>query len=117
MVDNYFYFDKGFHKFVFIYIILKDEATIHTRYMKFRLMYPTGFVGPHVLRELCIDVLSESECENFVNMVMRFNFVKPNDKSNIPFRYFNYLVIRSVDGEQSSLGFGRSFWPLKASTS
>ena len=69
MVDNYFYFDKGFHchhhEFEFIDIILKDEATIHTRYMKFRLMYPTGFVGPHVLRELCIDVLNESECGMF----------------------------------------------------
>lgn len=50
--------------------ILKDEASIHTRYMKFRMMYPTGFIGPHVLRELCIDVLNESECEKFVNMVI-----------------------------------------------
>lgn len=39
--------------------------------MKFRLMYPTGFVGPHVLRELCLDVLSEGECESFVNMVFK----------------------------------------------
>jgi hypothetical protein len=39
--------------------------------MKFRLMYPTGFVGPHVLRELCLDVLSEEECERHVNTVFK----------------------------------------------
>ena len=46
-----------------------SEGQIHVKYMKFRNLYPTGFVGPHVLRNLCLDVLDEEECEDYVNMV------------------------------------------------
>ncbi len=50
-------------------ILLKQtdltEPQIHVRYMKFRHLYPTGFVGPHVLRNLCLDVLNEQVMTQF----------------------------------------------------
>ena len=45
------------------------EPQIHVRYMTFRHQYPTGFVGPHVLRILCLDVLNEKDCEEYVDRV------------------------------------------------
>ena len=47
------------------------EPQIHVRYMTFRHQYPTGFVGPHVLRNLCLDVLNEKDCEEYVDMVFK----------------------------------------------
>jgi hypothetical protein len=48
-----------------------SEPQIHVRYIKFRIQYPTGFVGPHILRNLLLDVLSEKECDEYVDMVFK----------------------------------------------
>ena len=47
------------------------ETQIHVEYMKFKNQYPTGYVGPHVLRNLCIDVMTEEDCDHFVNTVFK----------------------------------------------
>ena len=47
------------------------EPQIHVEYMRFRSQYPTGYVGPHVLRNLCIDVLREEDCDYYVDSVFK----------------------------------------------
>lgn len=50
-----------------------DEPAIHVRYMRFRQDYPTGFIGPAALNELCASHLtSEEERQGFVSLVFRW---------------------------------------------
>jgi len=47
------------------------EGQIHVEYMKFKNEYPTGYVGPHVLRNLCINIMSEEDCDYYVESVFK----------------------------------------------
>lgn len=46
-----------------------DESTIHLRYMKFRQQFPTGFIGPQAMVNLCSGVLGTRESEAFVERI------------------------------------------------
>ena len=48
-----------------------SEHQINVRYMMFRSQYPTGFVGPNVLRELCEHFLTEEDCDEYVDMIFQ----------------------------------------------
>ena len=48
-----------------------DEGSIHTRYIKFRKEYPTGFIGPSALTSLCQRILSKEESEAFVSKIFQ----------------------------------------------
>ena len=49
-----------------------SESQIQVRYIMFKTQYPSGYVGPNVLHEICKDVLNEQESDEFVEMVFRF---------------------------------------------
>ncbi len=46
-----------------------DEPTIHSRYMRFRKEFPTGFISHNALLALCNRALSKEESEVLVDAI------------------------------------------------